>query len=42
MIEFYHRIYDDPVNQGLDKPKIFGMTASPIHTSTKKVLESTR
>ncbi|KAF1798735.1 dsRNA-specific ribonuclease III dicer [Mucor lusitanicus] len=40
MIEFYHRIYDNPVNQALDKPKIFGMTASPIHTSSKKVLES--
>ncbi|CEP11830.1 hypothetical protein [Parasitella parasitica] len=40
MIEFYHRIYDDPRNQTLVKPKIFGMTASPIHTSTKRVLES--
>ncbi|GAN10589.1 dicer-like protein 1 [Mucor ambiguus] len=40
MIEFYHHIYDNPVNQGLDKPNIFGMTASPIHTSTKKALES--
>ncbi|EPB86344.1 hypothetical protein HMPREF1544_06883 [Mucor circinelloides 1006PhL] len=40
MIGFYHRIYDNPVNQALDKPKIFGMTASPIHTSSTKVLES--
>lgn len=40
MAEFYHRIYDDVLNETLDKPKIFGMTASPIHTSTNKVLES--
>ncbi|KAI8637061.1 putative dicer-like protein [Parasitella parasitica] len=40
MVEFYHRIYNDSRNQALEKPKVFGMTASPIHKSTKKVVES--